>query len=67
MLNKFVIGVNNSKISMRVLFTMSLKPRPDFMGYKEIISFYFSSEGIFRNTEESMSRIEIIVIFRVFM
>jgi hypothetical protein len=52
---------------MRVLFSVSFEPRPNFMGYKEIISFYFSSEGVFRNTEESMPRIEIIVIFRIFV
>lgn len=46
---------------------MSFEPRPNFVGDKEVISFNFSSEGEFRDTEVSLPVGEVIVIFGVFV
>lgn len=46
---------------------MGFEPGPNFVGNKEIISFDFSSKREFGDTEVSISRTEVIMIFRVFV
>lgn len=67
MLNKFVIGINNSKFGIRVLFSVRFISGPYVVRNKEIVVFDFSSEGEFGNAEVSISVPEIVVIFGVFV
>lgn len=46
---------------------MGFEPGPNFVRNKEIVGFNFSSEREFGNTEISITRTEVIVIFRVFV
>ena len=64
---EFFISIQNSEGSVRVLFSMSFEPSPNFGGNEEIISFNFSSERERRNTEITLSVIEVIMIFRIFV
>jgi len=67
MLYESIVSIKNGQSGVGVLFTMGFVYLPDFVRNEEIVSFYFSLEGEFRNTIVSISGTEIIVIFRVFV
>lgn len=67
MLDEFVISVQNREGGMGVLFSMSFEPSPDFMRNEKIVGFYLSSERVFGDAEKCGSRVEVVVILRVFV
>lgn len=67
MLYESVISVQNGQFGVRVLFTVAFEGGPYIVRDEEVITFNFSGEGEFGDTEISISVPEVVVIFRVFV
>lgn len=66
-MNELVVSIHDSEAVDRGKRTVRLSPSPDFVGNEEIETFDFTSVGIFGNTEETVTTLEVGDVLSIFM
>lgn len=65
--NKLFVSINNSESVLRRESTMVLSPFPYFVRNEEVEAFNFTSIGVFRNAEVTITTLEVRNILRIFV
>lgn len=66
-MDELFVGVHDSELVLGRKRTIALSPVPDFIRNEEVEAFNFTSIRIFRNAEETISRLIVRNVFGIFV